>query len=166
MKYIVFTISCALVYRILKNLSCWIQIMYYHKKYLSFLNGSQNSFLESVAPVRRLFEEAGLSDRCLPYIEQFEGGYTYQAEIYVFENIGTKQKEIISNVQRCFYEASGVFKSRLIESFSPIYWVPKLVDFLKSLKNDDQDTPQKEQQKLWKLLTAIVILLCEILEGR
>ena len=123
MKYAAICFACIFIYKIAFNTCALIRINFYAKKYSKYLTAQNTDFIESTIPIKQLFGTAGLSEPRIPCVQPVGYGKIFEGHASLFSNMSVIREDIVANMLRCFAEARGVFKHRLFEAFSPLYWV-------------------------------------------
>lgn len=123
MKYFLFTLACAFAYRLICNVRALLWLNFYSKKYRQYLENTERGFAENEAAVTKLFKEAGLTDRQVPFIQPIGYGQILQGHTLLFSNMENRREDIVEIMLSCFASARGAYKNRIIENFSPIFWI-------------------------------------------
>ena len=162
MKNLIFVIAVVIVYRFVFSLSGLIRTIHYQKIYESYLKGACNDFAVHTAPVKKLFQQAKVSDIVLPYTDFVGGGHFRVTNVSVFENMAKTREDTVSAIQNCFSKARGTFRMNILECLSPLYWV-QLVAFLPSKLCEYFGVSEKKfAPKIFQLLYWVLtpLLLC------
>lgn len=123
MRYFLFALGCAFAYRLICNVRALLWLNFYSKKYRQYLENTEMGFAENEAAVTKLFKEAGLTDRQIPFVQPMGYGQILQGHTLLFSNMENRREDVVGNMLSCFASARGAYKSRIIENFSPIFWV-------------------------------------------
>ena len=123
MKYFLIAFGCAFLYRLTVNVSALLWLKYYEMKYSQYLSGVGSQYAENEAAVAKLFIGAGLSDRTVPFVQPMGYGQILQGQTSLFNNMSNLREDVVANMKLCFSSARGSYKSRIIENFSPIFWI-------------------------------------------
>lgn len=118
MKNLIFVIAVVIVYRFVFSLSGLIRTIHYQKIYESYLKGACNDFAVHTAPVKKLFQQAKVSDIVLPYTDFVGGGHFRVTNVSVFENMANTREDTVSAMQNCFSKAKGTFRMNILECLS------------------------------------------------
>lgn len=129
MKYLLYILLFVALYKILDNTSMYVQTCRYLKKYEEYLKHENDCFHQYAPAVTKLFNAAGLEESYFAVAEPIGYGYIHTATVPHFINLAHKRVDIVSATLRCFDQSKSIFKSRIIETFSPLYWI-KLILFL------------------------------------
>ena len=124
MKELLIGFLLVFVYKLVNNISLYLRTKYYYKNYLS---QKSSLFPEQVTAVTKLFDAANLSGWYIPVLEPAGYGYVSSSKASVIENMSNKGQDSVSNINELFMHAKGIFKGRIIETFSPLYWIRTLV---------------------------------------
>ena len=123
MKYILIGFGCAFLYRLAVNVSALLWLKHYEKKYSQYLSGVGMQYAENEAAVTKLFKDAGLADRMIPFVQPMGLGQILQGQTSLFNNMSNLREDVVSNMKLCFSSARGAYKNRIVENFSPIFWI-------------------------------------------
>ena len=92
-------------------------------------------FMEHKPQIIKLFEHAGITNSLIHVVEPAGYGQLTSANISLFGNINNTREDIVGLTRKAFYEAIGIYRSRIFEAASPLYWVSFIIYFpKKSLK--------------------------------
>lgn len=162
MKNLLILFLCIFSYKLVHNLSCLIRVRYYDKKYSWYLSDSSVRFSENTDAIVYLFKSAGIADRLIPFTQPSGYGYLAQGNASLFQNIGNLREDTVIMMFECFSQAKGTFRHRIVEAFSPIYWIDcviylprKIFEYL-GLKEDS--IVSKIFQLLYWIATPFLIL--------
>lgn len=154
MKNALYFLVFAVLYKLSVNLSSLIRLNHYKQMYEEYLRNVNTQFREYSVLLSKLFIKAGLKDT------SFQGGYLY-------DNLIVKHEGIVALVLRYFDEAKGIFKNRILESLSPLYWINFLIYLPKNLflilGLDPESTVTKIFQLLYWVITPSAIMFRDIL---
>lgn len=126
MKYLYLFLGIIFI-RFLINFIYFLQIKFYFRCYNKYLKKSSWSFPEKRQAVVNLMKKANVEDSFRPRVEPVGYGQLSAAQISVFSNLGLPYEDIIGVVMKKFHEAIGVYRSRMLESFNPIFWLEFLI---------------------------------------
>lgn len=129
MKTIGMVVIAVICYRAVYCISGILRTIYYEKKYDKYLSGKGRDFSFYSTAVKKLFHQASVSDIAVSFTERAGYGYFRSCETSLFLNLSNTREDIVSGVKKCFSEAKGTFCTRLLECFSPLYWI-QIVVFL------------------------------------
>jgi hypothetical protein len=117
------------VAKVVYNIRNLLWMKYYFKKYEEYRkSGGKGWYIrERKQRIVGLFGKAGVKDNYIPF-EQLAGEPPVQtvhhiARLSVFQNITELRQGIVPYIVSAFKEAIAVFKHRIVQSFSPIYWL-------------------------------------------
>ena len=108
------------------NLTKYFQCKRLLKLYEKWLKDTNWEYYQRRSIVLRLWESAGVQDANVPSVERVEG-YEAVEMLSVFKNFPNRDLDFPQHTFRIFHESIGVYRSRMFESFSPIYWLELLV---------------------------------------
>lgn len=157
----IFFFAC-LLFRLLTSVSGYIRTKYYERKYMDYLSHKIDSFTEYTAPIVKLFKEANVDDSSVAVADPVGFGYIRTGNASVFQNMAVLRTDVAAMVQRSFKKAIGTYRSRIIECFSPLFWV-KYVLYLPShileyIGLDANSVTTKIIQVVYWILTPLLIV--------
>ena len=157
-----------LIIKFVLNLSRFIQCKCYLSKYNNYIKDPKWGFIELSHQVVTLFKNAGVEDTTVPNV-QFIGFGNFQASNpSVFSNISVIRKDIVSYVIGMFHQAIGIYRTRVLETFNPLYWIESIIFLPKQILNymgvSSESIMIKVAQIIYWILVAIAGLLYGIFE--
>lgn len=123
MKYVVLFFLIILVYKLANNISLLVRTNYYSKKYEMYIRDAKNGFAKYTPMTVRLFKTADIQECTFAVVEPVGYGQIRSATVKHFINLANRREDVVSATLQCFDQAKAIFKSRLIETFSPLYWI-------------------------------------------
>ncbi len=123
MKYLAICFLALFAYRLTTNICALIRINHYERKYVKYLSNQNTDFSEHTDSVIQLFKAAGVSDLVIPFTQPAGFGMVAHGSTSLFANIGNLRKDTVAMMHNCFAKAKGTFKHRIVETFSPIFWI-------------------------------------------
>lgn len=123
MKYFALGFAALFAYRLISNISALARICYYDKKYTLYLSSSAINFKEYNSAVVQLFKKASLPDLQIPYVQPIGFGQLIQGNTSFFGNLDNRREDVVGGMLKYLAEAKGTFKHRIIENFSPLFWI-------------------------------------------
>lgn len=123
MKYVLIGFGLVFAYRLAVNVSSLFWLNHYYKEYTLYLSDPKRNFEENTSAIKKLFDAAGLTDRMIPVAQPVGYGQIMTGHTMVFSNMANRREDVVGNMLSCFATARGTFKNRIIENFSPIFWV-------------------------------------------
>ena len=133
MKYLVLFFSMILVYKLANNMSLLVRTNYYSKKYDMYIRDIKNGFTQYVPMTTKLFKAADLQECTFTVVEPVGYGKIQTATVSHFINLANRREDVVGATIRCFDQSKAIFKARLIEAFSPLYWIRAVLFFPKQL---------------------------------
>lgn len=110
-------------YKIVSNLSRMVMVRYYQDKYTSYISDKNCDFTMYTYSIKKLFNRANVKEGAVTVATPIGGGYTRTSKALLFENMGVLDYGIIAMMNSCFSKAYGTYQTRLLECFSPLYWI-------------------------------------------
>lgn len=143
-------------YKFIFNLNAYIKSKYYFEKYKQWLIKPNESLLTHEESIKKLFNLAGIKDSSRPYIEQITNMHIYESRISVMNNMFVRRADVQHTIIGMFQACIGIFRSRILESFSLFYWVDIFLFFPKNILNYLNLDPEKAAYRILNVvLTAI-----------
>lgn len=127
MRVLLLCFLCVWGYRLATNVSGLLRLNHYDREYSLYLSNPEKNFAENTGPLVQLFKAAGVADRQIPYVEPMGYGQLLQGHTLLFSNIGNLRDSVVANMIACFAEAKGVYKHRILENFSPLFWIRSIL---------------------------------------
>lgn len=115
------------IYKVLSNTYCFFRIKYLSQKHLEWFSDKAPNFPTYKKEVISLFKKAGIKNISTPAIQPM--GYNRVASFNadIFTNFPCTHPDIFNGAIRMFYEAEGAYRQRILEAFSPMYWVDSII---------------------------------------
>lgn len=162
MKTLAICFFICLIYRFLTNVTSYFRTKYYERKYIAYLSRKFNNFEEYTPPVVKLFKEADIKDLAIRTSGSIGYGYIKVGSVSMFQNLSALRNDVIIAVQHSFKVAIGTYKMRIVECFSPLFWV-KFALYLPSrilgyIGLDEKSTFTKIIQVAYWVLTPLLIV--------
>lgn len=131
MEWIFWAFLCIFLYKLLNSLIGLLKTRYYARLYERYLLKSDIDFREHTQSVEKLFKGAGLPDSTIPVCQPVGWGQIMTGETSLFYNLANQRSDIVGLVLQNFSIARGSYRSKILECFSPLYWI-NFVIFLPS----------------------------------
>lgn len=126
-------VLAVVVVKFVINLVRFTQCKWYFKKYRHYLDSPSFQFNEYESIIVRLFKNANLVEPYVSYAEHIGFGHLHTGRVSVFLNLTATRNDVVGLVYKAFHRAAGVYKYRMLESFSPIYWVQAILFLPRSI---------------------------------
>ncbi|MDO5785886.1 MAG: hypothetical protein Q4P20_12575 [Eubacteriales bacterium] len=123
MKYLAICFLALFGYRLITNICALVRVIHYEKKYMKYLSSQNTDFSEHTDSVVQLFKAAGVSDLLIPFTKPAGFGMVAHGSTSLFANIGNLRNETVAMMHNCFSKAKGTFRHRIVETFSPLFWI-------------------------------------------
>ena len=114
-------------YRLAINIAYLIRTNHYAAKYSIYIVKQDTYFAKHTYAILQLFKAADVTDYQIPFTSPSDFGYLTQGNTSLFHNIENLREEVVSAMIHCFAQAAGTFRHRIIENFSPIFWINCLI---------------------------------------
>lgn len=166
MNILLIILFSAMLIKILINLSRYIQCRLYLTSYLHYIKKPSWGFVEQTPQIIRLFINAGIEDAIVSSVEWIGFGYFQTSKPSVFNNISVTRNDIVNLALKMFHRSIGIYKSRLIETINPIYWIELIIFLPKKISNYLGVSPEsiviKIAQLLYWIIATIIGILLEV----
>jgi len=119
------------LYKLVSNASFYFMSKFYetaHFNYL-FVEGKCSDIHQYQHGMKKLVKRAGLVATSVPVVHNMGYGQLASYSADAMDNVACRQEDIALVVAQSIRSARGVFRTRVIECFSPIYWI-ELVIFM------------------------------------
>lgn len=122
-------ICCLLVilYKFSSNLLSYVRIQKYKAEYLEFLKNGTKKIQQHSTLTVSLFKKAGVEDRYFSMTQPIGYGQMEILNTSTFENFPSHYQPFSQYQREMFEDAIGIYRSRTLESFNPIYWIDLIV---------------------------------------
>jgi hypothetical protein len=162
-KTLIVVAACLLLLKFFLNLSRFIRMNRYLRKYKKWHSSRDEKFLESKGQVIRLLKEAGVNDARIS-VSQPVGPYQLQViQASVLDNFPQLDRDMSSAAQRLMREAIGIYRARMLETFNPRYWIEFLIylprEVLGFLGVPAEKLSVKISQLVWWIIATLLSLL-------
>ncbi|MCI7040588.1 MAG: hypothetical protein MR992_00375 [Lachnospiraceae bacterium] len=117
------------IYKAVSNVIKLLRAKYYESEFKKYLSDKPNHIEQYKLQTIKLFKDAGITDTCTPISQPIGYNQLANMQASVFVNFPSKMAVIAVPALDMFQNAIGIYRSRMFESFSPIYWI-ELVIFL------------------------------------
>jgi hypothetical protein len=127
MIVIVIAISVLFLYRIINNLVNFLSVKTFLSSYFEWLSSQNWELVQKKNQIIKLWEDAGLSDMSAPRTEPMGLGQIVNYNKSVFHSFPSNEQDMASATVSLFHQALGVYKSRLVNTFNPLYWIESIL---------------------------------------
>ena len=149
--------------KLLFNISQYIKAKALYNRYSNWVKNPNEYFRTYNESIKNLFKSAGISDSLVPLVDSVGYGLVRTGSASVFNNIFVLRTDIVQAVFGMFQSAIGVFRSRIIETFSPLYWIRTITFLPAAILNYLNLDPEKTSYRLLNVVFTFiwwVILTC------
>jgi len=107
----------------LYNVYYFFLVKRYLEKYQNYVKSKKGWYIrENRQKIIKVLENAGIEDVTQPHVEPMGWGFVSTAGFSVFKNLSTLRTDIVPIILGGLREAVSVYKSRIQESFNPVFW--------------------------------------------
>lgn len=132
MKYII-VILIVLVIKFILNLIHFLQCKYYLNLYTNWCKNDGWKMFELKQKIILLLKNANVTDAVVPNVEAVGYGLVSTCNISVFDNFPHNRRDMFEIMKNKFHEAIGVYRSRMIDTINPIFWVQYIIYLPKNI---------------------------------
>ncbi|KAA3659973.1 MAG: hypothetical protein DWQ10_07675 [Calditrichaeota bacterium] len=123
MNNLLYIFVIIILLKLLFNISKYIQCKRYLKKYLDWLENQTWRMTEYKSRVIKLLKDAEVKDSYVGFAEPLGLGQIQTGSLSVMSNFPNAREDIVSLMLTMFHQAIGVYRSRIKDSFNPLYWI-------------------------------------------
>lgn len=135
-------------------------------QYREWLKTKKWKFVQKRSVFIALMKKANVSDSLLPNVQPVGYGQIVTANISVQKNFPSDRNDLFQITFGMFYEAIGIYKKRIIETFNPIYWIELIIflpkNILTYLSVKSESIIIKLVQIIWWIIGIIFTVLLTI----
>lgn len=125
---LIYIFAGLIIVKILYNFYYFLLTRRYLLKYENYTKKSNDWYInDNRQQIVAVLKKVGIKDSALPSVDLAGYGHLYTATISVFDNLAFRRSDIMPTVYSMLREAKSVFKSRIIESFNPIFWLETFI---------------------------------------
>jgi len=133
--------------KLLINYSKYYECKQYLDKYLKWVLNPDFKLSEHKSHVIKLFKDAGLENSTI------QRGNVATGDVWVFEQFSSyADDEVVEKTREYFHQAIGVYRSRALEVFNPIYWIEFIIYLPKNIINYLGGPPESIITKIIQLI--------------
>jgi hypothetical protein len=129
----IFLIVLAL--KFLMNFSRYFQCKRFLAEYERYVNEPKWTFVESEPQVVKLFSSAGVKDSTFSHVEEIGYGNLQSSRPSVFNNMSVRREDVVHITLRMFHKSIGVYRSRMLDTINPLYWIETIIYLPKQILN-------------------------------
>ena len=148
--------------KLLINSSKYYKCKHYLNKYLEWLSNPYWELSEHKSNVIKLFKDADLEDSTIQFATPLGMGQVATGNAWVFDQFPSHREEVVGKTRNYFHQAIGVYRSRALEVFNPIYWVEFIIYLPKHIFNYLGVPPDGVIIKIFQLIYWLVATLVSI----
>lgn len=130
---LVVVVACLLLLKFVLNLSKYLRTRWFHRRYKKWLSLQGMKLRESRGQVVKLFKEAGVKDSHVSVARHIGFGKLSIKEVSVFANFPNPREDFAAPILAMFRETIGTYRARMLETFSPLYWIETLINLPRAL---------------------------------
>lgn len=115
----VIVFSCKLIFSIID----FINICRYKKLYYAYIGKKEDKIFQYKTACINLFKKVNISDAKIPVSQRTGYGQIASFTTSLFDNFPDNTNLFVGETFRMFEDAVGIYRHRIIECFSPRYWI-------------------------------------------
>jgi hypothetical protein len=119
--------------KLLINIPKYFAARRYLNKYMEWLTERNSNLIEYKSQVIKLIKDAGVKDTFVPSVDLAGFGYVRTGQASVLENFPNNREDIAEFTYKMFRQAIGVYRSRIFETFNPLYWLEFIINLPKQI---------------------------------
>ncbi len=123
MENILYFFIIILIIKFVINFSRYWRCKNYLAKYEEYFKNPDWKFVQNSVQIVELLKNAGIEDSVVTAVEPIGFGKIQSSHPSVFDNLTTIREDVVGLVLLKFHKAIGVYRSRMLETINPIYWV-------------------------------------------
>lgn len=127
MKNYIIAFVSVLAYKFISNIIYYFKILHFRQLYYDYLNRKSNNISIYKRTIINLFKKAGIKDAFIPMAQPMGYGQIANFKSSIFTNFPNLLQPHVSGTLSMFDEAIGIYKSRIFEAFSPLYWIDCII---------------------------------------
>jgi hypothetical protein len=116
------------LFKLLVNFSRYIKCKHYLNKYLDWLIDHTSEMVGHKSQVIKLFQDAGVEDSYRVVVEPLGFRQIQTAKVSVWANFPNSEEYFAVLTTRMFHQAIGAYRSRVLETFNPLYWIEFVIN--------------------------------------
>jgi hypothetical protein len=145
--------------KVIRNSVRYFQTDSLYDDYVRWLAGERINLQEKRALLKKLMSGAGVQDSFVGFAEPVGYFQIRSGNASVWENFPSNREDCAVISSGMFNEARGTYKRRVIETFSPLYWIELVINMPRELLTYLGLSPQnaftKIAQLAWWAIVAI-----------
>lgn len=132
----VWAIIAVLAIKFLLNLSRFLEAKSLFNDYLRHAQGEGGwSIMEKSHRIATIIQNAGVQDSEVTDVQEIGYGHIQAARFSVLNNVQNRREDVVLLLIGKFHEAFGVYKSRMLETINPVYWLETIIFLPRSFMN-------------------------------
>lgn len=161
MKFL-YILLALILFKLLLNISQYIKAKLFYTGYLKWVKSPNENFKTYKESIKKLFKVAGIKDNSVPHVQPVGFGFVQTNSASVMDNMFVLRKDIVQLMFENFQSAIGVYRSRIFETFSPLYWIECIIflpeKLFQYLGADSDKLFVKIFQIIWWILAPVSIV--------
>ncbi len=130
---LLYVFAVLLLLKFVINFSKYVRTKQHLSRYKKWLSDPNWSLVESRAQVIRLLKDAGVEDVEIGVTQPIGFNQVQVANVSVMRNFPNKGRDFAAHTHRLFSQAIGTYRSRMFETFNPLYWIEAIINLPREL---------------------------------
>lgn len=126
---IIWVLLAAILIKFVLNFVKWVKLKRYYNLYWGYLAGGK--LLDKLYNVQQeiieLVNGAGISDKVVPYVESVGYGLVGTGNAPALQNLASRRQDVVFVNNELMQRAIGVYRRRMLQAFSPVYWLECII---------------------------------------
>ena len=159
---IIVVFVCIVLFKATLNIYNYFTLKRYQRIYFDWHKNHIVPFPRYAEQTVKLLENAGLKDGAMSITEYHLGQPYLHSGVSIFKSICSGNGSIVHEICLCFEKALGVYRTRIFESFNPIFWINLIVFAPKHLLNYFGADMEKSTSKALNVILTFIWWLITI----
>jgi hypothetical protein len=144
------------VLRLVINVTKYFQCKHYLKEYLHWVVDPTWGLVEHKSKVLKLLQDAGVKDSHRGIAQPLGFMQIQTSNVSVMANFPNRRDDFFVLTRGMLHQAIGVYRSRILETFNPLYWIEFIVNFPKQVLSYLGVSPEKLVVKIAQFVYWVV----------
>ncbi len=123
MAVLLYIFAFLVFYKLVTNSWNYIRCKRFLSQYEDWLKDPDWRLVEHKSEVVRLFKNADVSDSFKGVVRPLGLWQIGTSTVSCFQNFPIRDQQFVGNTLTMFHHAIGVYRSRIVETFNPLYWI-------------------------------------------
>lgn len=133
MSNLVYAFLLIASFKIVINTLRYLQCQRYLRMYFGYLANPEWGIVQHKSHVIKLIQGADIRESYRGVVEPMGWGQLSMVNAPVLENFPNRREDFVGITLSMFHQAIGTYRSRIFETFNPIYWIELVINLPKNL---------------------------------